>query len=245
MIRRPSEANIAFLLIHGFGAAPDEVASYAEFLEKHNIASFSVRVAGHDTSPEDLATKTRFDWYESVISGLEMVKQWNTEYLLVGGLSMGGALALHIGANFQEIDGLVIFAPAIRIENPLLKLLPILRLVKKYRDVDLSDMMDLYDIPRRKYQREPLSAIQELLKMTKDVRNELHQIESPILIIHGTADKTISPEAGKEVHDSVSSEQKKLILWEGAEHVITCHPSREKIFPMTLDWIQKILGIEV
>ncbi|MBD3407165.1 MAG: alpha/beta fold hydrolase [Candidatus Lokiarchaeota archaeon] len=240
VIRQPSDANVAFLLIHGFGAAPDEVASYAEFLYENNIASFSVRIAGHDTNPEDLATKTRFDWYNSVTRGLEKVRSWNTEYVFVGGLSMGGALALHIGEHDHSIDGLVVFAPALRIENPLIRVLPILKRVKKYRDVDLSDMMELYDIPRRKYEREPLSAIHELVKLTKEVRDNLHQIEIPVFIIHGTDDKTINPQCGKVAFRSVSSVKKKFVLLEGAQHVITCHPTRKEIYPVTLDWIHEI-----
>ena len=39
---RPEGANVAFLLVHGFCAAPNELATLGQFLEERNIASFAV-----------------------------------------------------------------------------------------------------------------------------------------------------------------------------------------------------------
>ncbi|MHA1290886.1 MAG: alpha/beta hydrolase, partial [Candidatus Thorarchaeota archaeon] len=55
---RPEGANVAFLLVHGFCAAPNELATLGQFLEERNIASFAVQIAGHGTTPEDLKKTT-------------------------------------------------------------------------------------------------------------------------------------------------------------------------------------------
>jgi len=85
---RPDGANVAFLLIHGFCAAPDEVASLGQFLAEKGISSYTVRIAGHETSPEDLSKKSRQDWFKSVSDGLDVVKLWNPKHLFVAGFSM-------------------------------------------------------------------------------------------------------------------------------------------------------------
>ncbi|MCF8131134.1 MAG: glycerol acyltransferase, partial [Deltaproteobacteria bacterium] len=54
------------LLVHGYMAAPPEVRELAEYLGKRGFLVYAPRVAGHGTSPDDLATKTRYDWMNSV-----------------------------------------------------------------------------------------------------------------------------------------------------------------------------------
>ena len=41
---RPEGASIAFLLIHGFCAAPDELATLGKYLEDEGVASFAVQI---------------------------------------------------------------------------------------------------------------------------------------------------------------------------------------------------------
>ncbi|MHA1587403.1 MAG: alpha/beta hydrolase, partial [Candidatus Thorarchaeota archaeon] len=74
---RPDGASVAFLLVHGFCAAPNEVASLGQFLAEKGISSYAVRIAGHETSSEDLSKTFRQEWYKSVSDGLDKVKSWN------------------------------------------------------------------------------------------------------------------------------------------------------------------------
>ena len=178
-IHRPDGANVAFLLIHGFRADIDEMASLGEALAEQGVASFSVRVAGHGTTPEDLATTTSGDWYNSVLNGLNLVKSWETQYVFVAGLSMGGVLTLLLSTQEEGIDGIVVFSPAIIVGGFAGKLVPLLKIFMKYRNVDLSYIPKMYDLPRTKYDREPLSAIHELLKFVKEARKKLPKVIVP------------------------------------------------------------------
>jgi carboxylesterase len=239
-MRRPEGANIAFLLIHGFASAPDEVATLGEFLEEQGIASFAVRVAGHATSPEDLAQTTRDDWYSSAVNGLEVVKSWKPDLLFVAGLSMGGVLSLMLAARESEIDGIVAISPAVSIPSRLARLLPILKRVLKFREVDLEEIAQPYDVPRTKYPREPLSSIHELFKLAKEARKEMRNVTIPILILQSAEDKTINPESGRITFESVSSERKELQVIEGAEHVIPCHHTRSIAYPFIMEFVRRI-----
>jgi carboxylesterase len=241
---RPDGANTAFLLIHGFGAAPDEMASLGTHLAENRIASFSVRLAGHETTPEDWAISTYQDWYNSAYEGLELVKSWKPKSLFVSGLSMGGILTLLLASREKGIDGIVVFSPAFKIRGAA-KLVPLLKHVKKYRNIDLSYIPKKYDLPRTKYSREPLSAIHELVKLTKVIRKEISNVEVPILIIGAGSDKTIDPENAAMVFELISSEIKYLQMIEGAEHVITCHPSRHQAYPFILEFIEKTKSADV
>jgi carboxylesterase len=240
IVRRPDGANVAFLLIHGFGADVDEMASLAEALEKRGIASLTVRLAGHGTTPEDLATTTREDWNNSALDALNVVRTWSPQYLFVAGLSMGGLLALQLAAKEKDIDGIVLFSPALKAGGFLGKLVPILKHFMKYRNIDLSYIPLMYDLPRTKYAREPLSAIEQLLRLTGETRKILPQVTIPALILQAGEDKTIDPNSGQIAYDGITSPDKEIHIIQGAEHVITCHPTRKDAFLLVFSFVSRL-----
>lgn len=239
---QPEGANVAFLLIHGFCAAPDELATLGLFLKERNIASFAVQVAGHGTTPDDLKKTTWKDWYASVEEGLNHVKSWNAEFLFVAGISMGGALSTLLASKNDGIDGLVLIAPALKIDGILPRLVPILKYVMKDRQVDVVKVQERYDVKRTKYTREPVSAYHELFKLQNHVRKMMCNVTVPTIIIQGTDDKTINPINGKLALDGINSEDKQLFMIEGGEHVISCHVTRHDAYPHIEEFVSRITG---
>ncbi|MFW9794978.1 MAG: alpha/beta hydrolase [Candidatus Thorarchaeota archaeon] len=237
---RPEGATVAFLLIHGFCAAPDELATLGEYLSDMGVASFAVQIAGHGTSPDDLKQTSWHDWYFSAKQGIEEVKSWGMEKVFVAGFSMGGALSTLLVAEVNGIDGLVLIAPALRIHGIMPKLVPILKFVMRERKIDLEAIQQVYDIKRTKYDREPVSAYHELFKLQKNARNSMNRVTIPTLILQGTADRTINPENGKLAFDGISSTDKELHMIEGAEHVISCHPTRKDAYPFIKKFVLRL-----
>ena len=237
---RFKEVNAAVLLVHGFCAAPDEMATLGQYLAERNISSFAVQISGHNSSPELLQKTSWKDWYDSVIKGLEYVKSWNTKHVFVAGISMGGALSILLAAEHEGIDGLILIAPAMKITGILPKLVPVLKYIMKYRSIDVNKSQEVYDVKRTKYSKEPLSAYQELFRLQKIARSKLVQITTPTLIIQGTADRTISPINGQLAFNGIRSKDKQLHMIEGGEHVITCHSSRYEAFPLIEKFIMRI-----
>lgn len=237
---RPEGASVAFLLVHGFCAAPDELATLGKYLANQGVSSFAVQIAGHGTSPDALKETSWRDWYASVQQGLEEVKSWKLQHLFVAGISMGGALSALLTSQEKGIDGLVLLAPALRISGILPKLIPLLKYFMKDRKIDVEAVQRVYDIKRTKYDREPVSAYHELFKLQKAARKNLSKITIPTIILHGTADKTIDPENGKLALDGISSADKKLHMIQGAEHVISCHPTREIAYPLIKEFVERI-----
>lgn len=241
IIRRPAGANVAFLLIHGFTADIDELASLAEELERKGFASLAMSIAGHGTTPEDLASTTWHDWYASAVSALNEIKTWGMEQVFVAGLSMGAALAMYLSTREKGIDGIILLSPVVYIRGFATKLVPFLKHFIKFRTIDLSYIPKMYDLPRTKYDREPLSAIHEFLKLIKEVRDNLKYVEVPALVIKAAADKTAEPENADFVYNSISSEDKTLKEIPEAEHVITCHPTRKDAYPHIFDFIDRLI----
>ena len=238
---RPEGANVAFLLVHGFCAAPDELQTLGKFLEERGIASFAVQLAGHGTTPDELKGTTWKDWYSSAEDGLNLVKSWNPTHLFVAGLSMGGVISTLLASLNDGIDGLILIAPALKIDGILPKLVPILKYFMKDQEIDVVKVQEQYDVKRTKYAREPVSAYHELFKIQKQARKKMSNISIPTIIIQGTDDKTVNPVNGKLALDGISSTDKELFMIEGAEHVIPCHSTRAEAYPHIEKFVSRII----
>jgi carboxylesterase len=237
---RPDGANVAFLLIHGFLAAPDELQTFAQLLEEKGIAYFSVQLPGHGTKPEDLKGITWKDWFKAAQEALDYLQSWETKYVFLAGISMGGAISIMLASQNDGIDGMVLFAPAMKIDGILPKLVPVLKYVMKDREIDVVKVQEQYDVKRTKYAKEPVWIYHELFKLQKVARRQMEHVVIPTIIIHGTADKTINHKYGQLVYDSIKSEDKQIFLIEGGEHVIPCHHTRSEAYPHVKEFISRI-----
>ena len=108
----------------------------------------------------------------------------------------------------------------------------------RYQDKTLAQQM--YDLERSKYDRDSLEAAHELMKLQRDTRKRLADVKVPALIIQSGADKTIDPSSGQFVYDRISSADKQLEVIAGAEHVITCHPTRNIAYPFVLSFVKRL-----
>ncbi|ONK68173.1 uncharacterized protein A4U43_C05F8390, partial [Asparagus officinalis] len=60
----------------------------------------------------------------------------------------------------------------------------------------------------------------ELIKATQDIESELEKVSSPLLILHGAADKVTDPKVSKYLYEKASTEDKTLKLYEESYHSI-------------------------
>lgn len=60
----------------------------------------------------------------------------------------------------------------------------------------------------------------EILGAIDRVKARAAEIETPLLVLHGGADRLNSPEGSRWLHDHVSSRGKSLIIYEGAYHEV-------------------------
>ena len=191
VITQPEGASVAFLLVHGLAASSDELATLGEYLFDKGYASFAVQLAGHGTTPEEFKATSWQDWYESAQKGLEIVRSWNPKFLFVVGLSMGGLQSILLASEENNIDGLVLIAPALKVPGSLPKLVPLLKYFMKWREIDVEAAQRVYDVKRFKLSKEPIAAYHELFKLQKVARKSLNNVVIPTIIVQGTEDKTI------------------------------------------------------
>jgi carboxylesterase len=105
--------HTGFLLIHGLGGTPIELKFVAKGLARHGFRAYCCQLAGHCGNEQDLTSTSWHDWYASVEQAFDKLKQ-DCDTVVVGGLSMGAVLGLHLAARRSgEVGGLVLFAPTL------------------------------------------------------------------------------------------------------------------------------------
>ena len=109
--------DVAVLLVHGFTGTPQSLRDWAEH---HAAAGLTVRLPrlpGHGTRWQEL-NRTRWpDWYAAVEREL-LALAASGHRVVVGGLSMGGALALRLAQEHPDhVAGLVLVNPAVLYED--------------------------------------------------------------------------------------------------------------------------------
>jgi len=77
---------------------------------------YCVRLRGHGTSPEDLATRVGNDWIESVDIGYAMMSAICTR-VVMGGFSFGGGLVLECAARIPGLAGVFAVSPPFQLQN--------------------------------------------------------------------------------------------------------------------------------
>ena len=104
------------LLIHGFTATTAEVRPIAHILHKAGLTTTGPLLPGHGTHPDDMNRATWQMWVEKVKKTYaELLSHCNQVFVL--GESMGALLALELAAQHPEIAGIILFAPAIKVNK--------------------------------------------------------------------------------------------------------------------------------
>lgn len=111
------------LLIHGFTGMPAEMLLLGRYLQEKGFTVLCMRLAGHGTTPEDMAHTDAADWFDSVCDGYAILSGC-TEKISVVGHSMGGLMALMLSAQKEIYRTVTLAAPIFIAEERGLQFLP-------------------------------------------------------------------------------------------------------------------------
>jgi carboxylesterase len=228
---------VGCLLIHGGTGSPPEMRPMGEYLADKGLTVLGVRLAGHGTTPEDLARTTWKDLIASAAEGLYRVQD-QCEQVFVGGLSVGGLLTLYLAAR-HPIAGAVVMAAPAYLDDWRLKLLPIIKYFIKWHHS--SGELDLTDPEAEDrlsfYRRVPVVFGQEVRRLLREARESLAQIQVPVLIMQGRCDRTIPADSAQILFDSLATEDKEIVWWSNSGHAITVDSEREAVWARAYSFI--------
>jgi len=221
---------VGCLLIHGGTGSPPEMRPMGEYLADKGLTVLGVRLAGHGTTPEDLAKTTWQDLVTSAEEGLDQLQE-RCERVFVAGLSMGGLLTLYLAAHHPVAGAIVMSAPAY-IEDWRLKLMPVIKYFVKWHHS--SGELDLTDPKGRErvffYQRIPIIFGQQVDRLLREVRRNLSRVQVPVLIMQGRCDRTIPADSAQILFEGLGTKDKEIVWWSNSGHAITVDSEREAVW---------------
>ena len=141
------------------------------------------RLPGHGT---DLAGAEHApagrDWYAEVDAPLDKLVAEN-DAVVVGGLSMGGALALRLAEDHgREIAGVVVVNPAVATKRLDVKLLPVLKhLVGSFPGI--ANDIKKEGVEEHGYTKTPLKAVHSCMQAWPVIIADLPKVTQPVLVL--------------------------------------------------------------
>ncbi len=214
----------------------------AEALASDGLTVHVARLAGHGTSPEDLATTSWQDWVESAQRAYEaLTKQCRT--VAVGGLSMGGAIALHLAAT-QSPAAVIAMATPVRLRPLLHRLARAARPLMPFAPVLLRVGPRAADVMpyRASYPRIPLGVISDLSSLLDRTRELLPRVRAPLLVAQGRWDWAIPAESAEVIYQRVTSSVRRLLWLPHSSHLVTLDRDRAQLFAEVRGFLREHLS---
>ncbi len=227
------------LLIHGFSGSPPEMRLMGEFLAGKGLTVLGVRLAGHGTSPEDMATTTWRDWVASAEEGLRELQR-RCEQVFVAGLSMGGLITLHLAAR-HPLPGIIVMAAPAYIADWRFRFLPLAQYFIRWVTPDIeSDLTDPEAEERVfSYKRLPIRCVVSLRELLRLVRQDLPQVKAPALIMQGEEDHHVPADSAPIIFEELGTAEKEIVWWPNSGHCITVDSEREAVWARAFEFIAK------
>jgi len=237
------------LLIHGLGGTPVELKFVAQALNRAGHTVFCPLLVGHGGSGELLNATTWMDWYKSVEDAHDALKE-RSDVIIVGGLSAGVLLALHLAAQRpQEVDGTLLFSPTFWPDGwAIPRYLALFKLIRYKWLANLINLRECapYGIKDERIRGVILNSLQSEGRPMKDifgrkggtvlefrwlaqtVEKELGQIKQPALIFHPRFDDQ------SDICNSILLQRKlggvaEVVVLDDSYHMVTLDRQRADV----------------
>ena len=234
LLLKGSSRRLGVVLVHGFLAAPREMLELAAYLHSKGLWVYCVRLRGHGTSPEDLATRNGGDWIESVDIGYALMNAICTR-VVIGGFSFGGGLALDSAARISALAGVFAVSPPFRLQNvstrfasavttwnKTMKTLHCQGATKEYVEIKPER-------PLINYARVPLAALVELELFMKGLETRLVEVKIPTLVLQAREDPVVSAEGTALAFNHIGAKQKRYLSLDFNRHGIVAGEGCEDV----------------
>lgn len=236
----------ALLLLHGYNDSPQSLGGIAE---RVHAAGWTVSVPllpGHGRSLE------AWDAWRAD----EVLQLMRDEYarlrathpvVVVGGLSMGGALACWLAAE-ADVDGVLLYAPMLFTPRGMQVAVSTARLWtlvtahlsggggRSILDPEAQRRMIAYGCSTR-------SSLEALEVIAEGVAPRLGFVKAPLLFVQSREDNRLPEDQSKRALTRIGSAEKTVVWVQDAGHVITVDRGWEGVAETTTAWLARFKGI--
>lgn len=236
------------ILVHGYMAAPEEIRPLAEFLHKKGYNVYGARLRGHGTAPEDLAIRNWEKFYDSASRAYIIMKN-SVRKIAIGGFSTGAGVALLQAANKPGcFAGVISINAPLKLQNISSRLSTVVVMWNKFlgrirmKKGKMEFVTNTPENPDINYFRNPVSGVNELEKLMKEVEDHLKYVVDPALIIQGSDDPVVNPVSGLEIFERLGTSDKKLLRIYATHHGILRGGEANEVQACIYEFLKKVMS---
>ncbi len=231
--------KIGVLLSHGFTGQPASMTPWAESLAAKGYAVELPRLPGHGTTWQEMNTTRWEDWYAEITAAFEKLVAEN-DAVVVGGLSMGGALVLRLAEdNPDRVAGVMVVNPAIATKRFDVKLLPLLKhLVPSFPGI--ANDIKKPGVEEHGYTKTPLKAAHSMMQAWPKVAADLPKITAPVIYFRSTEDHVVDEKTQPLITSNISSRDVTVVRLENSYHVATLDNDAPQIFEESAAFVARV-----
>lgn len=212
---------------------------WAEHLADRGLSVRVPRLPGHGTSWQEM-NRTRWqDWYAAVDRAFRELRR-QCPQVVVGGLSMGGGLALRLAEEHgRDVTGLVLVNPLVQLADRKLRAVPLIRHVMRSTKAIGGDIRKA-GVEEYAYPRVPMHALNSMLALGRVVKEDLPKVTQPLLMFRSAVDHVIDPLSGRLIVQRVSSRDISEQVLDDSYHVATLDNDADMIYAESLKFIERV-----
>ncbi len=245
------------VISHGLGEHSGRYMNLIGALEGKGIAVYALDHRGHGMSG---GKRGHVDSFMKYIGDLKQLldevihREFRNPPLVLLGHSMGGLIAMkYVLTHHHDYGALILSAPAL---IPAVPVPPGKRILGRiltwiFPKLTLNNELDPSDISTdleavRAYREDPLvhdrvSArwYTEFIDTASECLKRAPELRMPLLLVHGTGDRMVSPRSSKIVYERAGSPDKQIQFFEGLFHETMNEEAenRMKVLRLLRDWI--------
>jgi len=255
----PAEPRAVLLLAHGLAEHSGRYGDFASFFADAGIATYALDFPGHGRSDGKRGHVRDFQEYTEALGALlSLAREAHPDIpFVLFGHSMGGLIAADFLLQHQSefvaavLTGAAIQSPqqpssiVIFINRVIASVMPrlgVLRLDASGISRDPQVISDYENDPLVYRGKATAGLVTALFSAMKRVVENATSIRLPMLIMHGSVDSLTAVEGSKLLHDSISSEDKKIVIYDGLYHEILNEPERKNVMADILQWLESRIG---
>lgn len=247
----------AVLLCHGLTGSPFEMKKFGKYVADNGYDTFCVCLPGHGEKQAEIYTVTYEEWQSHMDEAFQYLCE-NYEEVFVAGLCLGAVLSLSLAEKYKDkVKGIASFSTTLYLDGWRLPwyscfmpigLNTIFRYYYTYPECEpygvknertRASIKKILSKAEAGMDNYPMCAFYELLELSRDVRSQLEEITSPILLIHSKDDDLTSVRSAKEVYAKVSSTDKELVILKDSYHMVLYDNEKEFVYNKALEFFNK------
>ncbi len=245
----------ALIYIHGFGDHSSRHENLVRSLVKSSKALYSFDLRGHGRSPGQRGYIG--SWEElrgDVRAFVGLVRDIDGELpVFLMGQSMGGLIVLEYALHYPDgLTGVIASAPAIgevgvpawkmALGRVLSKIWPRFSMKAGLNDADMSRDPEVV----KASDEDPLTHSRGTTRLAAELQNAITwtlsrapEFSVPLLMLHGSADRVVPPEASRRFYEDMALDDKERIEYPGGYHELDNDTSHDEVLGDLIAWMEK------